>query len=386
MPPTKHALLSASSADRWLHCPGSVRLTENMEDQSSTYAEEGSLAHQIAELKLRKHFVEPMGPKKFTSRMNKLKKHELYQPEMQGYTDQYFDYVSDIANSMATRPLAAIEMRVDFSNMVPGGFGTADCVLLQGEDLYVIDFKYGKGVLVPVEDNPQLQLYAFGALQHYRLIYDIKTVHMAVVQPRGDGIKETQMPAEDLCNWMVFTVKPVAKKAYDGCGEFCAGSWCRFCLAHGQCRESGKVVSAVEDFGGKLPPLLSDSEVADILSRIDPLVKYAEKIKAYALQTILDGGEIPGYKAVEGRSTRAFADMETAFQTLTESGIDDALLWHREPFTLAQIEKQIGKRQFEELVSAQVIRQPGKPTVVPESDKRPDIRQASAENDFKGLL
>lgn len=386
MPPPKHALLSASSAERWLNCPGSVRLTESMEDQSSAYAEEGSLAHQIAELKLRKYFTEPMGPKKFSTRMNKLKKHELYQEEMQGYTDQYFDYTVELANSMPAPPLVAIEKRVDFSNIVPEGFGTADCVMLQGEDLHIIDFKYGKGVMVPVENNPQLKLYAFGALQYYRLLCDIKTVHMTIVQPRGDGIKEATMNAEDLCNWMTFEVKPQAQKAYDGCDEFHGGEWCRFCPANGRCRESSMVVPAVEDFGQRMPPLLSDTEVADLLTRIDPLIKYVEKIKAYALQTVLDGGTIPGYKVVEGRSNREFKDQEAAFKTLYSSGIDEAMLWQRKPYSPAQIEKQIGKRQFNELVGDQIIKQPGKPTLVPSSDPRKDMKETSLEADFKNLL
>lgn len=379
-------MLSASSAERWLHCPGSVRLTENMGDTTSQFAEEGTLAHQIAELKLRKYFLSPTGPKTFTRQMNKLKKHELYQEEMQGYTDQYVDYIKDIANSPPSSPTVAVELRVDFSNIVPEGFGTADCVLLHGKDLYVIDFKYGKGVLVPIENNPQLKLYAFGALQHYRLIYDIDTIHMTIVQPRGDGIKETEISAEDLCNWMAFEVKPAANKAYDGCDEFTAGDWCRFCPAHGKCRNASSIVSAVEGFAGKLPPLLSDAEVADILSRIDPLVKYAEKVKLYALQTLLDGGEIPGYKAVEGRSVRAFADQEKAFAALSDGGIDEALLWHREPYSLAQIEKQVGRKPFQELVGGLITKQPGKPTVVPASDPRKDIRQVSVENDFQQLI
>jgi len=382
---TEHALLSASSAERWLNCPGSVRLTQDMPDKTSSYAEEGRLAHSIAELKLRKLFLEPMGPKAFTTRMNKLKKQELYAAEMQGHTDVYTDYISEIANSFPSRPLVAAEMRVDFSEIVPNGFGTADCIMLQGSEMYIVDFKYGKGVAVSAEDNPQMKLYAFGALCHYRMIYDIKTIHITIVQPRAGGIKESVISSEDLCNWMAFTVKPAAQKAFDGVEEYAAGDWCRFCKAHAQCRESSTVISAVEDFGGKLPPLLSDIEVGHLLGKLDALKKYSQKVKDYAEATMLNGGDIPGWKLVEGRSSRAFDDQEAAFKELSEAGINEALLWHRDPYTLPQIETAVGKKEFTKIVGGRVLKQQGKPTVAPVSDKRKAYSTVQVEEDFKPI-
>lgn len=382
--PEKHALLSASSAHRWLNCPGSVSLTKDMPDTVSEYAEEGRLAHALAELKLRKYFLEAMGPRTYNTRYNKITRDAHFQREMDRCTDDYLDYIKDIANSLPGKPFVAVEQQVDFSEFVPEGFGTADCLLIYGHDLYVNDYKHGKGVPVDAKDNPQMLLYALGAVMAYKDLCDIQTIHMTIIQPRAGGIKEATVTRDELMDWAVFTLRPKARKAYEGCEEFHSGDWCRFCKARAVCRENSGAVSAVEDFGGKLPPLLSDAEVGQVLACIDPLIKYAEAVKAYAQDTILKGGEIPGWKLIEGRGSRAWDDQTAAFEAIKAAGIDEALLYERKPLSAPALEKALGKKTFESVAGAHVVKQPGKPALAPIGDPRePYNPRPSAAEDFK---
>lgn len=393
--PTKHATLAPSTADRWSHCPGSVAANKNTPRRDTMYTKEGTLAHAVAELKLRKHFglcadgaKKPMGPRKYKSELEKLQADELYQPEMDGYTDTYVDYIIDIANSFDSRPAVFVEQDLDLKDFVPGSFGQADCILLHGSDLYVNDLKYGKGVPISAEGNPQLRLYALGALMAYKDFWKIDTVHMAIIQPRLDNISEDIMPAQALLDWGVLTIRPAAKLAADETPEYHAGEWCRWCAAAATCREHvTTAVQPVEKYSGKLPPELSMQEFADLLHKLDPLLKYAKAAKAYAESALLDGREIPGWKLVEGRAKRVWDSQDDAFKDLASSGIEDALLWHREPYTLAQIEKQIGKKAFANLAGNHVIKQPGKPTLAPAEDSRPAYStRVSADEDFKDLI
>ncbi|TQI66236.1 DUF2800 domain-containing protein [Clostridium sp. KNHs216] len=393
--PTQHALLTASGAHRWMHCTPSARLEETLPDSTSEYAAEGTLAHSIAELKVRKKFVEAMSTRSYNSKMKKLEADPLYNPEMQTTTDEYLDYITGIAMSYPTRPYIAVERRLDFSRYVPEGFGTGDCIIIGGDTLHVIDYKHGKGVVVEVENNPQLMLYGLGALEAYNVLYNIKHVALTVVQPRADGdsIKEWTIDRDKLLDWGVFTVRPVAEMAFAGEGEFCGGDWCQFCRARNTCRARAGQYTALEDFGspnskteiGKLPvpPLLSDAEVGEVLQRAIALDKWVEGLKEYALSACLEGKEIPGWKAVEGRSSRSWDNQDEAFNVLSTGGIDEAMLWHREPYTLAQIEKDLGKKTFNDLVGTHVVKSPGKPALAPESDKREAITlKPSAEEDF----
>ena len=383
--PETHAVLSASSAQRWLHCPGSVALTKDMPDTTSEYAEEGRLAHAIAELKLRKKFVEPMSPRTYNTRHNKLARDPHYKAEMESCTDEYVDYITDIANALPSIPFVTVEHRVDFSEFVPDGFGTADCILIHGSDLFVNDYKHGKGVPVDADNNPQMMLYALGAVMEYRMLCDIQTVHMSIIQPRAGGIKECTISRDTLMDWAAFTVRPAAEKAADpDCDEYHSGEWCRFCKARATCRENSNIVSAFEDFGGKLPPLLSDAEVAQVLKRIDPLLKYADAVKAYAQDKLMGGGYIPGWKLVEGRGSRAWDDQAAAFEALKAAGIDEALLYERKPLTAPALEKSLGKKIFEDAASAHVVKQPGKPALAPITDPREAYSpRATAAEDFK---
>ena len=377
-----HAVLSASSAHRWLVCTPSAKLEETFPETTSQYAEVGRLAHDIAELKLRKQFIEPMEPRKFANQLKKFKEHELYQDEMLKHTDTYLEYIQGIVHGFSSPPYVAIEKRLDFSEYVPEGFGTGDCIIIGGSTLWVIDLKYGKGVPVSAENNPQVMLYALGAYEAYSFLYPIDTVKMAIVQPRLDSISEWEIPISDLLAWGE-SIRPIAQKARAGEGEYVSGDHCQFCRAKALCRARAEFNLDLEKYHGMKPPLISNEEVGQILTKAQDLAKWVKDLEDYALAECLAGNEIPGWKAVEGRSVRQFTDWEKAFQVLIENSIDEALLYERKPITLAATEKLLGKKKFEELLKDYVERPPGKPTLVPADDKREAITRPSAQEDFK---
>lgn len=378
----QHALLSASASHRWLHCTPSVRLEEQFEDKESDYAKEGTLAHDICELKLKKKFI-PMGQRAFTTAMNKLKKHELYQEEMQGYTDTYVDYITEIIYGLPSKPYTAFEKKVDYSTYAKDGFGTADCLIIHGDTLRVIDFKYGKGVPVSAEDNPQMKLYALGAISEFGFIYPIQRVIVSIVQPRLDSISEWETTIEDLMKFGNEVVKPSAEKAYMGIGDFVAGEHCKFCNAKARCRARSDENLKLAQFQFNKPPLLSNEEVGLALAMALDLKKWASDLEEFALDELLKGNDVQGWKVVEGRSNRTFINTEEAFARLTNSGVESALLYERKPLSLTAIEKLVGKKQFDEILVNDVIKPQGKPTLVPLSDNREPFQLSSAKNDFQ---
>ncbi len=394
---TDHALLSASGASRWLACPPSARLEENFPDKGSTYAAEGTLAHEVCELKLRNYAIEPMSKRTFNSRYKKLKENELWADEMDSHTDSYLEYIKKIALGYKTAPAIVAEKRVNFSRYVPGGFGTADCLILAGDTLHVIDFKYGKGVEVSAENNPQMKLYALGALIDYSMLYMFKSVKMAIVQPRLGNISEYEMSTDSLIDWATMTVAPAAKLAAEGRGDFKAGEHCRFCRARAQCKaradacmeylgDAASLQQQKKKNDNPLPGLYSAKELGKYLKAGAIIKQWYEDISAYALSLCLDGQEVDGFKAVEGRKVRAFTDMEAAFAKLRSAGFDEAVLYNKVPLTLAQAEKLVGKKEFEELVSEFIVKNPGKPTLVPETDRREKITNViSAAGVFEKL-
>lgn len=372
--PTQHALLSASSAHRWLHCTGSPLLEKEFPDTTSVYAQEGTLAHELCELKLKKYTtVMPKGT--YTRAHNKIMKSELWQNEMEGTSETYLEYVKGIMLSCEIAPAVLIEKRVDFSRYVPEGFGTADCLILAGDTLHVIDYKHGKGVVVDADHNPQMMLYALGAMSELSLLYRFKFVHMTIVQPRVNNISEFTMTADELTEWGESVVKPKAEAAISGNGEFEAGDWCRFCRAKRQCKtryESND--SLYPELSERHDPrLITLAELGEYLKRGKDMAAWLEDMKEYALSESLAGAEVPGWKAVEGRGSRAFTDTDEAVDTLIKNGIDESVLYERRVLTLAQMEKAVGKKAFGELVGDLVVKNPGKPTLVEESDKRPRI-------------
>lgn len=378
-----HAKLSASGAHRWMACPPSAKLEENFPDSGSIYAAEGTLAHSVAELKVRKYAVEPMSTRTFNSRMKKLKENELWQPEMDGHTDAYLDYIKGIMLSYATQPFVTVEKRVDFSDVVPGGFGTADCLILAGDTLHVIDFKYGKGVPVEARDNPQMMLYAYGAAKAYAMLYNFDHIKMTIFQPRLNNISEAEISAEDLRRWAQEEVKPVALLADKGEGEYNPGPHCKFCRAKAECKARADacmaLVPAAEDWQEKskgtvkAAGLYTPEELAEYLKKGALLKDWYSDICEHALTLCLNGVDVPGYKAVNGRNSREFSDLDAAFGVLTANGVDEAVLYERRPLTLAQAEKVVGAKTFKELVGAYILTKPGKPTLVPASDKRQAI-------------
>lgn len=369
-----HALLSASSAARWLTCTPSARLEEQFPDTTSEAAREGTLAHEIAELKVKKRFVEPMGPRKFKNTLNKLKERPLYKDEMLGYTNEYADYIESIVHKFDSPPYMAVEKQLNYSSYARDGFGTGDFIIIGGNEIHIIDFKYGKGVPVFAEENSQMKLYALGAYQEYAFLYPIETVHLTIVQPRLDSISEWSLPVADLLSWGE-SIKPIAAKAYAGEGEFTPSDYaCRFCRAKSLCRARTDFNIELEPEKGKMPPLLSNVEVGDLLKRSKDLAKWAKDLEDYALTTCLNGEEIPGWKAVEGRKDRTFTDQDAAFKELIDSGItEETMLYQRKPLTLTKVEELVGKKQFSSELSEFITRKDGKPTLVVETDKRDAI-------------
>lgn len=372
--PTQHALLSASGAHRWLHCTGSPLLEKYFPDSTSVYAQEGTLAHELCELKLMAYTGE-ITKRKLTSMKNKLMKSELWQPEMDSTSEAYLDYIKDITMSYTVKPVILTEKKVDFSRYVPEGFGTADCLILAGDTLHVVDYKHGKGVVVDADHNPQMMLYALGAMSELSLLYRFKFVHMTIIQPRVNNISEFTMSADKLIEWGNTVVKPKAEAAVSGNGTFEAGDWCRFCRAKRQCKtryESND--SLYPELSERHDPrLITLAELGEYLKRGKDMAAWLEDMKEYALSESLAGAEVPGWKAVEGRGSRVFTDTDEAVETLVKNGIDESVLYERRVLTLAQMEKAVGKKAFGELVGDLVVKNPGKPTLVEESDKRPRI-------------
>ena len=355
-----------------------------MPDSTSDYAKEGSLAHEIAELKLRKQFTDPMGTRSFNSRLKKLQEKPLYQEEMLKHTDAYMDYISQIVHSYASRPYVAVEKKLNYSSYAPEGFGTGDTIVIGGNTLYVVDFKYGQGVAVSAKDNSQMKLYALGAYSEYSFLYSISSVKVVIVQPRRDSISEYEMPIEDLLEWGE-SIKPIAQKAFDGVGDFVPGDHCSngFCRAKALCRARSEFNLKLEDHKQMKPPLISNAEVGEILLRAQNLASWAKDITNYALAECIKGSDVPGWKAVNGRSTRQFTNQDEVFKVLTGNGIAEVMLYERKPITLTATEELLGKAKFKELLSEHVTQPPGKPTLVPLGDKREAITRASAEDDFK---
>lgn len=382
-----HALLGPSNAYQWAACPPSARLSEGLPDTGSEAAKEGTLAHELAELKLRNYFHSvDFGKRKLAAAVKKLKENPLWDDEMMGYTDDYMDYVKAAALSFPAEPAVAIEKKVDISEYVPECFGTADCLLIGGGVIHVIDFKYGKSPSgrVEAENNLQMQLYALGAWTASRMLYRVDRIRMSIVQPRlPDGITEWEIPLEKLLETGEW-IRERALLAWKGEGEYHPDEkTCRFCRAKGRCRARAEknIELAFAPAKGKLPPLISNEEMGKYLLQGQDVAKWLSDLQDCALRECLAGHEVPGWKAVEGRSTRKWTDMDAAFGRLIESGISADILWERKPVTLAQIEKIVGKKDFAECVGGYVVKEPGKPALVQESDNRPAItnRVAAAE-------
>lgn len=379
----QHALLSASGAHRWLNCTPSARLEENFENKQTVYTQEGTLAHELAELKLRKNY-ETMSTRKYNSELKKIKENELYKSEMDSHTDTYADYIKQIMYT-SKAPCIFIEYKTDYSKYAKEGFGTTDCVIIEGNALHVIDFKYGQGVAVSAERNPQMMLYALGIYEANSIIYDIKNVVLTIVQPRLDSISEWNITVEDLIKWGNEVVIPKAEEAFMGIGDFNPGEYCRFCKAKGGCRARAEVnLQATEIRKTVDKNLLANDEIGVILKQCADVEDWLKDLKETALNKILNGEKIEGWKAVEGRSNRIITNIDEAFDVLKKAGFDEAVLYERKPLSLTELEKLVGKKKLTELLTEYLEKPKGKPALVDSSDKRSDFEaRTSAEEDFK---
>lgn len=372
-----HAVLSASGAYRWLNCLPSARLELEFVNNESRAAAEGTAAHALCEHKLKKALH--MRSKRPVSVYNS--------DEMEEHSDAYVEFVMEqleLAKQSCTDPLILIEQRLDFSCYVPQGFGTGDCIIIADKKLHIIDFKYGMGVLVDAVDNPQMKLYALGALDIYDSLYDIVEVSMTIFQPRRENVSTWTIRVEDLKDWAEKELKPKAKKAYDGEGEYLPGEWCTFCRAAVKCRARAEEKLKLAQSEFKLPPLLTDSEIEEVLSKLSDLTKWANEIIAYATDAAVNHGkEWHGFKVVEGRSVRKFKDEDAVAEVAKANGYKD--IFRQSLITLTEMERLMGKSKFEKILGDLIYKPPGKPTLVPLSDKRPAMNVLNAKNEFNEI-
>lgn len=373
MPPSEHAVLSASSANRWLHCPPSVRLSEGYMDKASVFAMEGTSAHELCEYKLRSALgMEAESP---TENL------DFYNTEMEECAEGYATYILELvekAKEICSDPVVMVEQRVDFSRYVPEGFGTADCIIIADETLNIVDYKHGKGVEVSAENNPQMKLYALGALELFDCLYDISKVQMTIFQPRLSNVSVFVMDKADLLNWANDELTTKAELAFEGKGELCCGEWCKFCKAKSNCKERARVNMEMAQYEFRKSSLLTDEEVVDILSKVDELTSWASDVKNFALEQAVRGKQWPGWKVVEGRSNRKYTDEGAVAQVVKNAGYNP---YDEKIMGITNMTKMLGKEKFNELLGDFVERPQGKPTLVTENDKRPEMN--TAKEDFK---
>lgn len=384
--PTKHARCSASSAFRWINCPGSVALSEQCPDPgSSSYADEGTLAHSLGELKIRR-LVSEISENQYKQKLADVQSGEYYDGEMDEATDYYAEIVLEELEAAGEGSILMVEQRLDLSRWIPEGFGTGDAVIISttGHYIQIIDFKYGKGIKVEALENPQLRLYGLGAADLFEGLYDFDTVKTTIVQPRLDHVSSEECTLADLLRWAETDVKPMAAMAMEGAGHLAAGDWCRFCPAKAVCRERASANLGLARYEFRRPLLLTDEEIGEVLQKANELQKWAEDVSAYALDQALAGHHFAGWKLVEGRSVRKYADDLRVADALKAAGFDEAMLYERKLYGITAMEKTVGKKRLTEILGDLIIKPQGKPVLVPESDKRDPINTtAAAQADFK---
>ena len=374
----KHAYLAASASERWLHCPPSAKLCAQEEDQGSPYAQQGTDAHELCQ-----HLLE-----KALGRQTRDPTEDLtyYDAEMQEAAEGYASFVMEQvaeAKTLCADPLICVEQTVDFSKWVPHGFGTADALIVADDLLYITDFKYGVGCLVSADGedgtgNSQLKCYALGALDTFGDLYSINRIRLSIYQPRRENVDTFELTKADLLKWADDVLAPIARLAYKGEGEFEAGDHCQFCKVKATCRKRAEYAMELAKYEFAEAPTLDPSEIAAILPQIDTLVSWAEDIKTYARDQALAGVKFPGYKLVEGRSNRKYADEAAVAKAVSEAGYDP---YEQKLVGITEMTKRLGKKRFEELLSGLVIKPQGKPVLVPKDDDRKELNTAA--NDFE---
>ncbi len=376
MPPEIHSVLGASAAERWMHCTPSAQLTAGMQDRESTFAAEGTEAHELCEWKVRKALKQRAGRRPVST---------YWTDEMEESTDSYRDFVMDLvgqARKSCKDPVVLIEQRLDFSCYVSDGFGTGDFLLVADQELHVVDFKYGRGVAVYADHNPQMMLYALGALQLFDCLYDVENVIMTIYQPRLQSVSSWSITAKELYNWAEQELKPKAELAAKGEGEFVSGSWCRFCKARHTCRARAESFLELAKMEFQPPALLCDEEIIEVMEKSNELSKWASDIMAYtSVAAIQEGKHWPGYKVVEGRSLRKFSDEKSVEVAAKEAGYTD--IYNKSLIPLTAFEKLMGKQIFKEVLGSYVTKPAGKLTLVPVSDKRPEVIVNTVKEEFQ---
>lgn len=376
-----HAMLSASGASRWMACTPSARLEQQFENKTSDYAAEGTLAHELGELKLRKE-LEGLSTRSFNSKVKKIQEDKLYTADMPDYVDMYVETCLErVSEAKATTPdaLFKIEQRLDFSEWVPEGFGTGDFVIIADGTMEVCDLKYGKGVPVSANNNKQMMLYALGAISEFSFLYDIEKVRMTIIQPRLDNISTFEVTVEDLLKWAEEYVKPKAELAIKGEGEFCAGDHCKFCRAKAVCRARAEKNLELAKYEFEKPPTMDNNDIAYVLGKVDELVSWASDVKEYALEEALKGEEFEGYKVVEGRSNRKWSSEDDVAEVLIGQGFKENLIYTKKLTGITNMESAIGKKEVQRLLGDYIIKPVGKPTLVPVADKREPYNPAKSD-------
>lgn len=381
-----HAILSPSAASRWLSCTPSARLELEFPDKAGDFAEEGTLAHEFGEVILLRS-IGKLTKAQYTKEIKRLSGHKFYSTELQNYAEDYSSFVWGkylLACKTTKDAILRVEEKLDLTEYAPESFGTGDAVIIADGTMEIIDLKYGKGVPVSAIENKQMMMYALGALTMFGFQYDIRNVRMTIYQPRLDNISEFEMAVDDLLLWGENELKPKAQMAFAGEGDYIAGTHCRFCKAKAQCKAHADMNMELAKYDFKDAALLTADELADILSRGEQFKTWLTAVEDYALQAALEGKKFPGYKLVEGRSIRKYADENEVAKTLLENGFTESAIYEPAKLkTITNMEKAITKKAFAALLSELVIKPQGKPTLVPESDKRQEYN--SIESDFSNV-
>lgn len=379
--PGLHALLSPSAAHRWMNCTAAPRLEENIADNGSSFAEEGTLAHAYCA----KHLKEFLGLPTKDEEAEIAQLFETYHTgEMDEYTDTYKVIVLEKFNAARAKTPDAqllVEVRLDFTTWMPEAFGTADAVIIADGTMEIIDFKYGKGVKVSAVKNPQMMIYALGAYQQFSFEYNIERLRMTIVQPRIDNISEYELSAVDLLAWATYQLQPKAKEAFEGNGHQMPGEWCQFCKVKATCKALADLTfAAVEEHPD--PKTITAEEMATrVLPMLDTIKTWIKGVDEYTLEQALNGQKYIGFKLVAGRSVRKITDPEAVMGALSENEFaEDAYMKPRELKTITDLEKAIGKKRFNEICSQWIDKPQVKPTLVPESDKRPELSTDDFQN------
>jgi hypothetical protein len=384
-----HAILSPSSAHRWLACTPSARLEQRFPDTAGEAAREGTLCHSYGELLLRR-YLKQVKKAAFEKELGRIRADGLYTPDMRDYAEAYAAFVTEqyACAKLATKDaLLFVEQKLDLTEWVPEGFGTGDAVIIADGTMHIVDLKYGKGVSVSCVGNRQMMLYALGALAEFDCLYDIREVVMTVYQPRIDNISTWGMPVSELKEWAEAELRPRASLAFRGEGDYAPGEHCRFCRAKAQCASLAAYNLELAKYEFEDAALLADKEVSDILTRAAMFRNWLGAVEEFALKEAVDHGKTwPGFKLVEGRSNRLYTDESLVAATLLENGYAEELIYTRSLLGITAMEKLLTKKTFNGLLDGLVIKPQGKPALAPESDKRPALNSAEgAAKEFEGL-